>query len=109
MEDKALGAINSDGLNLNHKVSFKQLWEAMFGGNGFQHTVLVHQSDSTAVVYGYDKKMCHYIGLLQETGERLNIDAVKKRYLLPERSYTFLNKDGETFEGQNNRKIMQVP
>ena len=53
--------------------------------------------------------MCHYIGLLQETGERLNIDAVKKRYLLPERSYTFVNKDGEIFEGQNNRKIMQVP
>jgi hypothetical protein len=31
MEDKALNAINSDGINLNHKVSFKQLWEAMFG------------------------------------------------------------------------------
>lgn len=109
MEDRALDAINSDGLNLNHKVSFKQLWEAMFGKNGFQHTVLVHQPDSTAVVYGYDKKMSHYIGLLQETGERLNIDAVKKRYLLPERPYTFVNKAGETFEGQNNRKTMQIP
>ncbi len=43
--------------------------------------------------------MSHYIGLLQETGERLNIDAIKKRYLLPERPYTFVNKDGETFEG----------
>jgi hypothetical protein len=35
MEDKALTAINSDGLNLNHKVSFKELWEIMFGKNGF--------------------------------------------------------------------------
>ena len=109
MEDKALDAINSARPNLNHRVSFKQLWEVMFGKNGFQHTVLVHQPDSTAVVYGYDKKMCHYVGLLQETGERLNIDAVKKRYLLPERSYTFINKDGETFKGYNNRKMMQIP
>ena len=54
MEDKALDAINSVGLNLNHRVSFKYLWEAMFGENGFQHAVLVHQPDSTAVVYGYD-------------------------------------------------------
>jgi len=64
MENKALKAINMENLELNHKVSFKQLWEAIFGTNGFKHTILVHQPDSTAVVYGYDKKACHYIGIL---------------------------------------------
>ena len=53
--------------------------------------------------------MCHYIGLLQETGERIDIDAIKKRYLLPKRPYTFINKNGEIFEDYNSREFMQIP
>lgn len=95
--------------DLNHKVTFTELWEGIFGQDGCAHTLVIHQADSTAIVYGYDEKTLHYLGLLQETGERLNVEAVKARYLLPGRPYTFIDKRDQVYEGLNKNKFMQIP
>ena len=94
---------------LNHKVTFTQFWEGIFGQDGCQHTVVIHQSDSIAIVYGYDEKTKHYLGLLQESGDRLNLEAVKARYLLPMRQFTLIDKQNQVQEGFNPKKIMQIP
>ena len=49
--------MNDDEEFLNHKISFKELWEELFGPKGFSSTLMVEAESKTAIVYAYDDKM----------------------------------------------------
>ena len=101
--------ISKKELGLNHHIQFKTFWESFFGKDGFQHTLMINKPDCSAVIYGKNKITQHYVGLKQDTGPRLNLTALKRRYMLPGRPYTFIGPDNIVFEGQNANEFMQLP
>ena len=101
--------ISKRELGLNHHIQFKTFWDSFFGKDGFQHTLMINKPDCSAVIYGKNKITQHYIGLKQDTGPRLDVSALKQRYMLTGRSYTFIGPEGIVSEGKNVNELMQLP
>ena len=93
-----------------YAVSIELLLKYFFDSRtGFQHTILAHDENHVLVIYGKAQMSSKYVGVMHPRPHLLDIDVVKKKYLLPDRPYTEIARGKRTLNCINYAKTMQIP
>ena len=96
-------------LQIGFKVKFEDFLTVFFGKDGCQRTVVIERQTMVCIVYGYDSFNRKYFGVLKDITAGFDMKSFLRRYLLPEREYTFIQANNVAIKATNTNKNMMLP